>query len=163
MQQNYYQIIKKEFKIAINKTPIWFQELSAEGDSENGKIFFESSDEFDEVWGKSVKIELSWEKKSRSEYYHAKEVQKSIDLYNSINVVASKKETIWHLSHELTYWFGEKMKLKRRKYYQSKILHGLFYCEITERFIEINFEVVSEYFPNYEPFLFEMMKSIECH
>ncbi len=163
MQKNYYQTIKKEFKIAINKTPIWFQELSSEGDSENGKIFFESSDEFDEVWGKSVKIELTWEKKNKTDYYHAKEVQKSIDIYNSINVVVSKKETIWHLSHELTYWFGEKMKLKRRKYYQSKILHGLFYCEITERFIEINFEVVSEYFPNYEPFLFEMMKSIECH
>lgn len=163
MQQNYYEYSNDKLNILIGKTPIWFKEVSTEGDKENGKVFLESHDEFDEAFGKSVKIELSWEKKDRSEYFHAREVQTSIDLYNSINIVASKKETKWLLSHELTYWFGDRTKLIRRKYYASNIIHGLFYCELTERYFQIHIEVIKKFLPNYETFILEMLQSITCH
>lgn len=163
LQKNYYVYSNDKCKIVINKTPIWFEKVKVEGNHEKGTIFFESHDEFDENFGKSVKIELSWYQKVREEYYHAREVQDSIDTYNSINIVVTKKENIWLLSHECTYWFGTRTKMIRKGYYPSKIIHSVFFCEITGRVITIHFEVIRKYYLNYEKFIIEMLQSIICH
>jgi len=163
VQKNYYVYLNEKCKININKTPIWFEAVKVEGTHESGQILFESSDEFDENWGKSVKIELSWFPKKREEYYHAREVQDSIETYNSINVVVTKKEHTWILSHEYTYWYGQRIKMIRKHYYPSIIIHGIYFCDITGRVVIIHFEVIRKYFENYEEFVIQMLKSIECH
>ena len=104
MQKSYYQYRKEECRIGIDRMPIWFKETEFDGDQNKGYIIFQTENEYDEIWGPNAKMEISWEKKGRTETFHAKEVQASIDMYNAIKVVVTKKEMIWLRTHDFTYW-----------------------------------------------------------
>ena len=89
MQYSYYVYEKLESDFKLNKMPIWFREVNFEGDENKGIIFLETQNEFDELWGPIAKMEISWEKKDRLKYFHAKEVQRSIDAFNAIKIVVT--------------------------------------------------------------------------
>ncbi len=163
MQKNYYVYEKPELNFIIYKLPIWFKESSYEGDEKKGTIFFNSYNEFDEIYGSNAKIEINISEKERLDFYHPKEVQESINLYNAINVVVTKKERTWLNSHEFTYWFGNRRKMIRKRYYQENHIHGLFYCELTGRQFDIHAVVVKDHYEGFKPFLLEAYNSINCH
>jgi hypothetical protein len=163
MQRNYYEYKKDEMGIHIGKMPVWFTEKSVEGDAKQGAIEFHSNNEYDEVWGPNAKFRIEWEAKDRSEFYHAREVQESIDMYNAINVVVTNKEQIWMRSHEFTYWFGKRTKMIRKRYYPEQIMHGVFYCEIKNRQYNINARVIKRHYEAFKPYILEAFKSIICH
>jgi len=163
MQKNYYIYEKPELNITIYKLPIWFKETSYEGDEKKGAIFFNSYDEFDEFYGSNAKIEINILKKERLEFYHPKEVQESINLYNAINVVVTKKERAWLNSHEFTYWYGNRTKMIRKRYYQENHIHGLFYCELSSRQFDIHSVVVKDHYEAFKPFRLEAYNSVNCH
>jgi len=116
MQSNSYVYEKTDVGITINKVPVWFVEKDTTTDEDNGTIILETQ-KYDDIWGPMSRIELNWEKKDRTKILHAKEVQNSIDMYNTIKMVVTTKETIWLMSHEFTYWIGGRNKLIRKRFY----------------------------------------------
>ena len=163
MQKNYYIYEKPEYKIVINKMPIWFKEIEFSGDQNKGTIKFATYNDYDEIWGPNAKIDLEWVQKERINFFHAKEVQASIDMYNSINVVVIKKERIWLNSHEFSYWFGKRTKMIRKRYYPENFIHGVFYCDISERQFNITCEIIREHYDGFKPYILEAYNSIVCH
>jgi hypothetical protein len=163
MEYNYYVYNKPECNLLINKMPVWFQEEAIEGDENNGSIIMRSQEEYDEIWGPKAKLEANWEKKNRADLLYYKEVESSIETYNAVGIVVTKKERDWLMSHEFTFWFGQRRKMIRKRYYIEKVIHGIFYCEVSERLINIHASVIESEYDSYKPYLLKSFNSIECH
>ena len=163
MEYNYYVYNKAECNLTINKMPIWFKEIEYEGDENNGYIIMHSQNDYDEIWGPNTKLEIKWEKRERMNLFYYKEVEKSIETYNAIGIVVTKKERDWLMSHEFTFWFGQRRKMIRKRYYVEKVVHGIFYCEITERLFSIHTSIIESMYENYKPNIIKSYNSVECH
>lgn len=163
MEYNYYVYNKPECNININKMPIWFKEVEYNGDEHEGLIKLHSQNDYDEIWGPNAKMEIFWEKKGRDKFYYAKEVENSIGTYNAIGLVITSKENSWLLSHEFTSWYGRRTKMIRKRFYQEKSIHGIFYCDMTERLINIHTAIIDKFYENFKPFIINAHKSIVCH
>ena len=163
MEYNFYIYNKPECKLNINKMPIWLKEIEFEGDENNGYIILHSQTDYDEIWGPNAKLEIKWEKKDRMNLFYYKEVEKSIDTYNAIGIVVTKKERDWLMSHELTFWFGQRRKMIRKRYYIEKVVHGIFYCDISERLFDIHASIIDNMYENYQPYIMKSYNSVECH
>ena len=163
MQYNYYSYEKPEASIIVSKMPIWFNEVKFEGDQKEGSLNFHSQNEYDEIYGSNAKMDISWEQMDRLNVYHAKEVQKSIDIYNAIGMVITSKEDSWLNSHEFTSWEGSRSKMMRKRYYKENSMHGVFYCDVTSRVINVHVNVINKYYENFKPFILKSFTSILCH
>ena len=163
MQKNYFIYEKSEFNVTINKVPIWFKEVEVTGDENKGTIKFHSQNNYDEIWGPNATMEFDWLKKDRTKFLHSREVQESIDIYNAINVVVTKKEQVWLHTHEFTYWSGGRSKMIRKRYYPENNLHGVFYCELTERQFNMHSVIIRDHYEGFKPYILESFKSIICH
>ena len=163
MEYNFYVYNKPECKLNINKMPIWFKEIEYEGDENNGYIILHSQNDYDEIWGPNTKLEIKWEKRERMNLFYYKEVEKSIETYNAIGIVVTKKERDWLMSHEFTFWFGQRRKMIRKRYYVEKVVHGIFYCEITERLFSIHTSIIESMYENYKPYIIKSYNSVECN
>ncbi len=163
MEYNYYSYEKPEGKIIVQKLPKWFIEVKFEGNELEGNITLHSQNDYDEIYGSNAKLEISWETKYRNTLYFGKEVQKSIELYNAIGFAITKKENAWLLSHEFVSWFGQRTKMMRKRYYREKCIHGIFYCDITERLINIHYNVIDKHYENFKPFIVKSLSTIVCH
>ena len=142
---------------------IWFRETEFEGDEHNGLLTFHSQKNYDEIWGPDSTLEVSWEKKDRINLLYYKEVERCIETYNAIGFVVTKKERDWLMSHEFTIWFGHRRKMIRKRYYVERIIHGIFFCEISERLINIHAAVIESMYDNFKPSLLKTFNTIECH
>lgn len=163
MQYSYFVYEKSEYNIKVNRMPIWFKEVQSEGDVNEGYIILHSNNDYDENWGADAKMEINWLKKERLDFLHYKEVQNSIDVFNAINMVITEKENTWVMSHEFTYWFGNRSKMIRKKYYVENAIHSIFYCDLTERLFSIHTSIINKHFDNFKPYILESFKSIICH
>ena len=95
--------------------------------------------------------------------YYGKEVQNSIELYNAIGFAITKKDNTWLLSHEFVSWFGQRTKMMRKRYYREKCIHGIFYCDITERLINVHVNIIDKHYENFKPFIVKSFTTIICH
>ncbi len=163
MEYNYFVYNKPECGIIINKMPIWYREIEYNGDESQGFIILHSQDEYDEIWGSNSKLEVSWEKKERASLFYYKEVESSIATYNAINIVVTKKERDWLMSHEITFWYGHRNKMIRKRYYHEKVIHCIFYCDITERLFNIHASVIDDKYEDFKPYILNSYNSIVCH
>ncbi len=165
MQKSYYIYEKPGCNIVINKMPIWFKEIESEfiGDNNKGSLKFETFDNYDENWGPIATISLSWDKKERFKFFHAKEVQQDIEMFNAINVVVIKKERGWLNSHEFTTFYGKRTKMVRKKYYSENFIHGMLYCDMTERIFNFTSEIIRNHYEGYKPYILEAFNSFNCH
>ena len=163
MQQTNYPFKKERFGFSVNKMPIWFGEVETNGDDQKGTIELHTGNVYDEIWGPNGKIDISWEKIDRGSFLHAKEVQSSIDQYNAINIVVTKKEQVWLRSHEMTIWYGNRSKMIRKRYYRENCIHGVFYCDVTERLFNIHAAVIKEHYEGFKTYILDAYNSVECH
>ena len=163
MEYSFYVYNRPECKLTINKMPIWLKEIEYEGDENNGYIIMHSQNDYDEIWGPNTKLEIKWEKRERMNLFYYKEVEKSIETYNAIGIVVTKKERDWLMGHEFTLWFGQRRKMMRKRYYVEKVMHGLFYCDITNRLFNINTSIIESKYESFKPFILKMFKTIICH
>ncbi|MFW9971368.1 MAG: hypothetical protein ACFFDF_14335 [Candidatus Odinarchaeota archaeon] len=163
MEYNYFVYSKPECGVKINKMPKWFQELEYKGDENHGVINLHSQNEYDEIWGSEAKMEINWEKKDRLNLFYYKEVQNSIDVYNAVGFVVTEKNRNWLLSHEITFWYGQRTKMIRKRFYQEKGMHCVFYCDISERLFNIHTSMIGEQFENYKPYILNSYNSVVCH
>jgi hypothetical protein len=163
MEYNYYTYEKNECYITIHKLPKWFREEKFEGDVNEGSISFYSQNDYDEIYGSNAKMEVTWLKKDRNGFFHGKEVQNSIELYSSIGFTIIKKESDWLLSHEFVTWFGQRNKMMRKRYYREKCIHGIFYCDVTERLINVHTDVIDKHYDNFKPFINKSLSTFICH
>lgn len=143
--------------------PIWLKETEYEGDESNGFITLLSQNDYDEIWGPDARLEIKWEKKDRTDLFYYKEVESSIEVYNAIGIVVTKKERDWLMSHEFTFWFGQRRKMIRKRYYVERVIHGIFYCEISERLLNVHTSIIEGKYENYQPQIIKSYNSIECH
>ncbi len=143
--------------------PIWFREVEFNGDENNGTIIFHTHNKYDGSWGSNAKMEFSWEKKDRTHFYHPREVQSSIDQYNAINMVITKKEKSWLNSHEFEIWYGRRSKLVRKRYYPENAIHGIFYCDMTERLFNIHATIIRDHYDGFKSFILKSYSSLICH
>jgi len=163
MEYNYYLYQKRECGITINKMPIWFKEIKYEGNNKQGSITLHSNEDYDEYYGPTSKIELEWENRDKLNLLYYKEVQKSIDIYNAIGIVVTAKEKDWLMSHEFTAWFGHRNRMMKKRFYSERFIHGIFYCDMTERLINIHTSIIGDLYENFKPFVLYSYKTIICH
>lgn len=163
MQQTYYIYEKSEYNFLLKKMPIWFKENQILGDDNRGSIILHSQNDFDDYWGANAKMELDWVKMELEDFYHPREVQKSMDVYTSINVTISKKKNDILNSHDITWWRGQRRKRVELIIYEEKSIHAVFYCEYSKRLINMHCGIIKEYFGGFEPYILDAFKSIECH
>ncbi len=126
-------------------------------------IIFKTQDEYDEIWGPNSNIELNWEKKERINFFFYKEIQNSIDVYNAIGIVVTEKKRDWLRSHLRDIWTGHRNKMIRKRYYVENVIHGIFYCDISERLFNIHASVIGEKYQDFKPFVLNSYNSIICH
>lgn len=163
MEYNYYSYEKPEGKIEVQKLPIWFKESKFEGDETEGTISFHSQNDYDEIYGSNAKMEIAWEIKFRTGLYFGKEVQNSIEIYNAVGFAITQKENSWLLSHEYVSWFGQRTKMIRKRYYKEKCVHGIFYCDKTERLFNIHINIIDKFYENFKPFILKSLTTFICH
>ena len=163
MEYNYFVYKKPECGITINRMPKWYKEIEYEGDENNGSIILHSQNEHDEIWGPESKMEVSWEKKDRMNFFYYKEVQNSIDVYNAIGIVVTEKNRDWLMSHEITFWLGHRNKMIRKRFYHENGIHCVFYCDITERLFNIHTSIIGDQYEHYKPYILNSYNSIVCH
>ena len=163
MEFNYYAYRKLECNIIINKMPKWYLEAEYEGDETKGHIYFNTQNEFDEIWGPNSKLEINWENKDRLNLLYYKEVQNSIDIYNAIGLVVTQKEQDWLMSHEFTIWFGNRKMMIRKRFYVERAIHGVFYCDSSQRLFNIHAKVIDQLYENFKPYILSCFNSIICH
>ena len=163
MEYNYYTYKKPEGKIEVQKLPIWFKEVIFEGNEIEGNITLHSQNDYDEIYGSNAKMEISWEKKHRTSLYYGKEVEKSIELYSAIGFAITQRDNNWLLSHEFVSWFGQRTKMMRKRYYREKCIHGIFYCDITQRLINVHVNIIDKFYENFKPFIVKSLTTIICH
>jgi len=132
-------------------------------DEKEGHIVLHSNNMYDEIYGSNAKMEIQWEKKDRSNLFHSKEVQLSIDMYNAIGMVVISRENTWLRSHEFTSWYGNRNKMMRKRYYKEKAIHGVFYCDITERVYNVHTTIIEKFYDNFKPFILKSYTTIICH
>jgi hypothetical protein len=149
----------------LNKIPnsLPKESIATEGDQKKGKCTFKSTKTVDEIWGSEAKVEVSWEQIDPTQYHHGLKVKDTIRSFSAIEVVATKKETYWHLSHEMTYWLGNRQQLLRKRHYPSNIIHAIMFCELSQRLFEVHAVVYSNFYAKYEKILLEMIFSLQCH
>jgi hypothetical protein len=163
MERTTYPYEKPEVDLKINKMPIWFREIEFNGDEAEGTIILRSKNDYDEIWGSNAKMEISWEKMERENYLHARAVQQSIDMYNAIDIVITKKETIWVRSHEFTYWLGNRTKMIRKHYYPENSIHGIFFCDVSGRIFNLHTKIIREHYEGFKEYILDSYKSVICH
>jgi hypothetical protein len=165
MAKESWKYLNNETKIQINRIANYFSPdlVKEKGDSEKGSVSFTTKADADEIWGSEGKIEINWEKMAPYDYHQGLRVKESIRMYGSINVIASKKENRWHLAHEITIWWGNRQQVMRKRFYASKIVHGIFFCEHTQRVFEIHAVSLGSHFHIYERFFMEIIESLQCH
>lgn len=163
MEYNNYVYEKSEANLKINSMPKWFKEISFEGSENEGNLIMHSHNDYDEFWGANAKLNIDWQKKIRGSFFFSKEVQRSIDTYNAIGMVVLSKENTWHLSHEFTYWYGRRTKMLHKRFYPAKSIHGIFYCDMTERLFNIHTEIIDKFYDNFKPFIEKSYISFICH
>ena len=143
--------------------PKWFQEIEYNGNEAEGNILLHTQDEYDEIWGPNSKMEVNWEKKDRMNFFYYKEIQNSIDVYNAIGLVVTGKNRDWLMSHEITFWYGHRNKMIRKRYNVEKSIHCIFYCDVTERLINIHTSIIAEMYEKFKPFILSSYNSVLCH
>ncbi|MEE9376790.1 MAG: hypothetical protein V3V33_02000 [Candidatus Lokiarchaeia archaeon] len=163
MEYNYFVYNKPECRVTINRMPKWYREIEFDGDGNIGSIILHTQNEYDEIWGPESKMDVSWEKKDRMNFFYYKEVQNSIDVYNAIGVVVTEKNRDWLMSHEITFWEGHRNKMIRKRLYHENGLHCVFYCDITERLFNVHTVVIGDKYENYKPYILKSYNSIICH
>lgn len=163
MEFNYYVYDKPGINLKIDKMPIWFKEATFDGDSTTGELVLHSQNDFDEIWGANAKFEIKWESIAIEQFYYAKEVQASIDTYSSIGLVITSKENTWLMSHEFTFWYGQRTKIMRKRYYQERCIHGVFYCNVSQRLFNLHTSIILKYYENFKPFIIKGYETILCH
>jgi len=163
LQQTYYIYEKPELNFVFNKMPIWFKEVQILGDENRGSIILHTQNDFDDYWGANAKMELDWVKMKREEFYHPREVQKSMDVYTSINYTITRKNNDLLNSHDITWWCGMRRKRVSAKFYEEKCIHAVFYCEFSMRVLNLHCGIIDEHFGGFEPYIIDAFKSIQCH
>ena len=163
MEYKYYVYEKPEGNLHLTRMPIWFKEVEFNGNQNNGHLTLHSQNDYDEIWGANAKMEISWEKKERENFYYGREIQASINSYSSIGLVITSKENSWLLSHEFTTWFGKRSKMIQKRFYSEKSIHGIFYCDISQRIINIHTAIIDKYYENFKPFILKAYSSVICH
>lgn len=163
MEYNYFIYEKPECSLIVNKMPIWFKEEECEVNEDNGYVILHSQNDYDEIWGSNSKFEIKWDKIDRTDLFYYKEVENSIETYNAIGIVVTNKERDWLMSHEYTSWFGHRRKMIRKRYYVEKVIHGIFYCEVTERLFNLHTSIIESMYENFKPYIIKSYSSIECH
>ena len=163
MEKKTYIYENREFNILINRMPIWFEEFNILGKTEKGSIMLHTTNIYDEMWGPAAKIEISWELLEIESFYHPKIVQKNIDAYTAVDVALTKKKNDWNNSHNYTLWYGTRRKLIKTSYFEELSIHGIFYCDITQRVIELYAGVLKDNYEGFEPYILDSFKSVICH
>ena len=168
MLQNSWKYLNIENQIVINKISTIYSNdkkfIKKEGNIDEGRIGFKSVQISDEVWGADSDITIEWKKLEDPSHYHlGKIVSESIQNYALINVVTSKKDRLWHLSHEMIIWYGSRQQMNRRRFFVSKVIHATFFCELTQRLFHIHANCLANAYNYYKGAILDLINSIQCH
>jgi hypothetical protein len=168
MLQKNWKYLNIENQIVINKISNIYSSdkkfIKKEGNIDEGRVEFKSVQISDEVWGADSDITIEWKKLDDPSHFHlGRIVKESVQNYALINVQIQKKDRLWHLSHEMIIWYGNKQQMSRRRYFVSKVVHATFFCELTQRLFSIHANVLANAYNYYKEAIMEFIKSIQCH
>lgn len=153
----------EEFKVCIDRVPNYYDRDTEEGDQNQGKITFKCGRQVDDIFGPESRFFVSWETMPPIGYHHGKAVRDSIKQWSAVEVNVERRESGWVNHHEDAMWFGRRTKMQQKHMYAIGIIHGLFYCDVSQRYFEIHGETMFQYKDNYNTLIEAAFKSIQCH
>ncbi len=164
VQQNHW-VYRSPFGFMISRMPVYFnhQTIKNEGDDKSGRFSIKSYREFDESYGAEAKIYVEWETIPKENYHHGKTSRNKISDFSTLEWVISGKEDKWHLSHDLTTFYGKRQKMEKRRVFVEYMIHGLVYCDYKQLFYNINCTVIEKYYENYKNLFLDVINSFACH
>ena len=162
---NDWKFTKQNLKIQINKISNLFsnENIKISGDSAEGTITLKSLLKIDDVWGPEAKIDILWHNLNREDYHHGFYVKENIQKYTELDIASTKKENLWHLSHELTNWYGIRRQMIKGRFYPSRIIHSIWYCDFTTRVFEVHAVILDFAYAKYEKTILSLIDSLQCH
>ena len=165
MQHNFWRYIDTENQIQLNNISNLFSQegVKREGSFEQGRLKFFTVKTSDKFFGSDATLEISWEKVDPLSYHHGLKVKETIGNFSKIQVVVTKKETKWSHSHELTLWYGSRNQILKKRFFSSKITHGIMFCELTNRIFNIHGIFLGQKQKLYEKAIMDAIESLHCH
>ena len=165
MQHNFWRYIDEENKLQFNKISNLFdqEKVTREGNFDQGSIKFHTVKSSDKFFGSDATLEFSWEKIDPVSYHHGLRVKETIGMFSRIQVVVTKKETKWSHSHELTLWYGTRQQILKKRFFSSRITHGIMFCELSNRIFNIHGIFLGQQRKLYEKAIMDAIESFHCH
>lgn len=165
MQHNFWRYIDSENQLQINHISNLFNQegVQREGNFDQGRLKFFTHKTSDKFFGSDATLEISWEKVDPLKYHHGLRVKETIGMFSRIQVVITKKETKWSHSHELTLWYGTRQKIMKKRFFSSRITHGIMYCDLSHRVFNIHGIFLGQDRKLYEKAIMEAIESFHCH
>ena len=165
MQHNFWRYIDEENKLQFNKISNLFdqEKVTREGNFDQGSTKFHTGKSSDKFFGSDATLEFSWEKVDPLKYHHGLKVKETIRMFSAIQVVVGKKETKWSHSHELTLWYGTRQQILKKRFFSSRITHGIMFCELTNRVFDIHAIFLGQNRKLYEKAIMDAIDSFYCH
>ena len=165
MQHNFWRYIDSENQLQLNHISNLFAQegVKREGNFNQGSLKFFTVKSSDKFFGSDATLTISWEKIDPVKYHHGLHVKETIRMFSAIQVVVTKKETKWHQSHELTLWYGNRQQIVKKRYFRSRITHGIMFCESTNRIFDIHAIFLGSQRKMYEKAIMDAIDSFHCH
>ena len=165
MQHNFWRYIDQENQLSLNHISNLFdqEKVTREGEFDQGRLKFHTIKSSDKFFGSDATLEISWEKVDPVKYHHGLKVKQTISMFSAIQVVINKKETKWSHSHELTLWYGSRNQILKKRFFSSKITHGIMFCELTSRIFEMHGIFLGQKRKLYEQAIMDAIDSFYCH
>ncbi|GAB4331911.1 MAG: hypothetical protein Kow0069_39440 [Promethearchaeota archaeon] len=152
----------EEFGVFLDKVPNFMDRNLEEGSQVQGRITFVSQAEVDEYYGPEAELEVTWESMGAMSFRHGRALRDSIREHNAIDVVVESTERDWLNHHEFSMWFGSRRKFLHKRLYGISYVHGLFFCDQTQRYFQLQARIYAPAFESYKPHLVATIKSIRC-
>ncbi|MHA1377657.1 MAG: hypothetical protein ACTSRG_04645 [Candidatus Helarchaeota archaeon] len=137
-----------------------------EGNDKNGKLEFRSREIYDEIWGPYITITFSWVTYPMENFHSGDAIQDILNLFSKLNInLEERSDNNYINAHLFQYLIGSRFVLKKGITYNIKEIHGILYCEQSQREISIIVTVNDNQniFQNWKMPIFRILNSINFH
>ena len=135
------------------------------GTAKEGKIEFKSREIYDETWGSYLTITFSWISYPLDGFHSGDAIQEILNLFSKINMTLEERVNDYIFGHFIQLVIGSRVILKKGIPYKVKEVHGVLYCEQSEREVSVVITVndIQNIFPKWKDVLLRIIKSIKFH
>ncbi len=157
--------VNDTLNVVINYLPSNFRLYEETGDEKSGKLIFKSLEIYDETWGPYLTLTFSWISYPIENFHSGDAIQDILNLFAKLNMNLDDRINDYILGHFFQSAVGSRIILKKGTPYTVKEIHGILYCEHSQREISIIVVInnIQNIFPSWKDTIIRIIKSIKFH